>query len=338
MGVPVLAALAATVLVRVLQLFHPSEARVAGERVRAAELRAPREWVGPVTVELKRAHFRREFPGRLRVRASRARELIFVAEVDLEEYVAAVVAAEMEGHADADGALRAQAVLARTFALGARASGRHAREGYDLCDTTHCQVWKGALPSVKAGPDADAAAAPFRDAAEATRGLVLLWRGAPAEVYYHAHCGGRTADPADLWPGHERLPYLAAKDDPHPPGDDASWTFSAPAAEVRAALGGVNILSVPSRDGRVPERIRLALGRRYGWSRIPSGRFTAAPDGARIVLRGTGSGHGAGLCQSGAVRMSRAGAPFRDILRFYFPGSEIGPFEPVSTSPRNRSR
>lgn len=294
------AILAATVLVRVLELFHPAEAVVNGERLRAASLSGPRVVDAPAVVELPARAFRREFPARLHVRAA-GRELVLVAEVDLEDYVAGVVASEMRAHRDAPEALRAQAVAARTYALAG--SGRHEEEGYDLCDTTHCQHFTGAAETA------------FRDAAQATRGEALRWDGAPAHVYYHAHCGGRTADPADLWPGHARLPYLAAKDDPHHAAGDSAWTFSAPAAEL------ADILSI--QTARAPERVRLALGRRYGWSRVPGGLFSASRDGDRIVLRGRGAGHGAGLCQAGAVNMARAGAGYREVLSFYFPGTAV---------------
>jgi stage II sporulation protein D len=52
-------------------------------------------------------------------------------------------------------------------------------------------------------------------------------------------------------------------------------------------------------------------------------RFTAEITGDMLVLHGHGYGHGVGMCQLGAMRMSKAGANYRDILSHYFPGTEI---------------
>ena len=92
----------------------------------------------------------------------------------LEEYVARVVAGEGQPRA-ADAAQQALAIAVRTFALANRA--RHRSEGFDLCDTTHCQVLRPATPA-------------STRAALATAGKVLVDRGEPAPVFYSAWCGG----------------------------------------------------------------------------------------------------------------------------------------------------
>jgi SpoIID/LytB domain protein len=42
-----------------------------------------------------------------------------------------------------------------------------------------------------------------------------------------------------------------------------------------------------------------------------------------VVLRGAGFGHGAGMCQQGAIGMAEAGAGYADILRHYYAGAEV---------------
>ena len=64
-----------------------------------------------------------------------------VTTVPLEVYVARVLVGEAEPNAP-DGGLQALAIAARTFTMVN--IGRHSREGFDLCDTTHCQVWRAA--------------------------------------------------------------------------------------------------------------------------------------------------------------------------------------------------
>ena len=59
--------------------------------------------------------------------------------LNLDDYLAQVLAGEGQPRAG-DAAQQALAITARTFALANR--NRHRSEGYDLCDTTHCQVLK----------------------------------------------------------------------------------------------------------------------------------------------------------------------------------------------------
>lgn len=109
--------------------------------------------------------------------------------VALEDYVAGVVPYEI-GASSPYEALRAQAVVARTEALGGL--GRHSSQGFDLCATTHCQVYKGA--------GAELANPMVRQAVDSTSGEVIFYGDVPAKAAnYHACCGGFTESPGDLW-------------------------------------------------------------------------------------------------------------------------------------------
>jgi hypothetical protein len=123
----------------------------------------------------------RRFHGRFDVTAADD-ELVPAVSMDLETAVASVVAAEQIVSAPLE-ALKAQAVAARSFFV---AAGRRHR-GFDFCDTTHCQF-------LREPPAVDHPAA---QAATATAGLVLAFRGAPIEAFYSASCGGRTRTLAD---------------------------------------------------------------------------------------------------------------------------------------------
>jgi SpoIID/LytB domain protein len=116
-------------------------------------------------------------------------------EMSLEEYVRHVVPAEMPSSFHPQ-ALRAQAIIARTFALCKL--GRHADDGADLCDDIHCQAY---FPTEKLTKAADAAVA-------ATSGIVLLYGKTLAEPYYHACSGGATDDAGLVWGPEYAKPYL----------------------------------------------------------------------------------------------------------------------------------
>ena len=108
-----------------------------------------------------------------------------VESIALDDYIGQVLAGEGQPKAG-DAAQQALAITARTFALANR--NRHRREGFDLCDTTHCQVTRPATATT-------------RRAAESTSGRVLLHQGQPAFVFYSAWCGGRTELASQVWPG-----------------------------------------------------------------------------------------------------------------------------------------
>src|SRR5688572_27013444 len=108
-----------------------------------------------------------------------------VTAIPLEVYVARVLAGEGELNAP-DAARQALTVAIRTYALVN--DGRHAREGFDLCDGTHCQV-----------PRASVAAT--RRVALATAGRILTYNRSPAQLFYSASCGGYSESAAQVWPG-----------------------------------------------------------------------------------------------------------------------------------------
>lgn len=123
---------------------------------------------------------------------------------------------------------------------------------------------------------------------------------------------------------------------------EAARAAGAPVGIVRAlrveghsASGRVAALAVATDGGRYVVRsndIRYVL-RTAGGDLLPSTYFSAdaALDGdgrvSRLTLRGSGNGHGVGMCQWGAIGRARAGQDFRTILRTYYPGTSVEPAE-----------
>ncbi len=245
--------------------------------------------------------------------------------MDIEEYVAAALAGEAGGFKSIE-ALKAMSVSARTFA---RANlGRHRANGFDLCETTHCQDLR--VRSVTAR---------HRAAAEATQGLVLWYSGKPARIFYTEHCGGHTENAGVVWPGAAR-PYLRGiQDDFCLSAGRQNWTAVYPITALAGALGlpSIDAIDIGRRTatGRVAslmlngrpydaERFYLLGGRALGWDKLRSKLFSCQVRGHEIVFSGWGRGHGVGLCQTGAEQRGLAGHGFRQILATYFPGTRIG--------------
>lgn len=136
---------------------------------------------------------RREFHGRLEVR-TKDTHLLAIVRMDRENAVASIVAAESPPAAPLE-ARKAQAVVARSFLIAARS--RH--EGFDFCDTTHCQFLREAPPSGSLAAKA----------AEETRDLVLAYQGRTIAALYSANCGGRTRTLEEAGWNAEAYPYFA---------------------------------------------------------------------------------------------------------------------------------
>ena len=214
----------------------------------------------------------------IRVGTPRADGTYAVRSLPLEDYVARVLAGEAAPRTPT-AALEALAITARTFAFANHR--RHARDGFDLCDTTHCQVLRDAYAATLA-------------AAEATTGQVLAWHGAPASVFYTAGCGGRTERPSAVWRGAADPPYLPSRRD-RGCGGDPKWVSEIPQRDLQRALasagyrGALRKLKIRDRvdsgrvgvltlEGLTPDRIsgqdfRMAIGRTLGWQVVKSTAF-----------------------------------------------------------------
>ena len=264
--------------------------------------------------------------------------------VALEDYVRDVVVGEISV-AVGDAALArpvygVQAIVARTYALAVR--GRHADEGFDLCSTTHCQVYaRGQWRRSRWAAQVDEA---VRD----TAGQYLSAAGRPIEAVFHAHCGGHTSAAAEVWRSRGAA-YLQPVPDPYCVREQpAAWTTAhaldlvrtALEARTRTSVGGrLDGVQVLRRDagGRVMEVVltgprspvvtgedfRLALLAAAGARSLRSARFEVRREGGQLVFSGRGSGHGVGLCQVGLIGRLRAGQTPLQILRAYYTGVDV---------------
>jgi stage II sporulation protein D len=247
-----------------------------------------------------------EFPLDVAVAGGRLR---FTLTMPREEYVIGVLAGESSVFRSHE-SLKAMAVTARTYAL--HFAPRHAADGFDFCDTTHCQDLRLAARSAR-----------LRQAVEDTEGEVLWYGGKPAAAYYSRHCGGVTEAGGE--------PYLPS----HPDSwcGASLWHTVLTSADLRkVGLVPPIVILERSSTGRVV-RLRAGprlltidaflglIGENLGWNQLRSSWFDVMPSGA---VDGRGSGHGIGLCQTGAAAQGNAGRSYRDILAFYFPGTKVG--------------
>jgi stage II sporulation protein D len=275
--------------------------------------------------------------------------LQLINELPEEDYLTGTVAQEARGaHFEHPEMLKVQAVLARTLL---RHGSRHASEGFELCDLTHCEVFRGA----------DGESEVARAAVRATSGEVLVVGtgaeagGSIAEVYFTAACGGATADADDIWPSLEgegigegthshlhSVPCAACQR-----AGGYPWQATIALADIERAVGrtvgargrltGLRVLDrgagghvrkvLLEGDGRVlsGETLRILLGRAAGWNQVRSARFEITMIGSgpqrQVRFSGQGQGHGVGVCQAGAAALARKGVDYHSILERYVPGT-----------------
>jgi stage II sporulation protein D len=283
----------------------------------------------------------------------------------LERYLCGVVPNEIGRNRKRNEieAVRAQAVLARTYAVNKILLPL--TRLFDVYADTRDQVFGGLL-----GEDALCT-----QAVEDTRGIVLERDGALADSYYHSTCGGHTEAPAHVWRHGATLPQRAGVSDREgkrsycrispsfrwsefytrtqleellrtflPSADDTPAQEDIPTGQwylldinilKRAPSGRVQTIQIVMGN-RMHQRSYYVHGDRIRWGiRRPDGAALRSTlfdvylkrDAKRwitqIRIDGGGNGHGVGLCQWGAIGRARAGHTFRSILEYYYPGSGL---------------
>ncbi|MFA5577849.1 MAG: SpoIID/LytB domain-containing protein [Tissierellaceae bacterium] len=125
-------------------------------------------------------------------------ELIVVNHLGLQHYLYGVLPREMSYSSPME-ALKAQAVASRSFSMSN--INKHIGEGYNLCDTTHCQVYGGY----------EFERQETNQAVDETEGIYIYYEGQVIEAIYHASSSGYTEDSENVWGG--RVPYLSSVED-----------------------------------------------------------------------------------------------------------------------------
>lgn len=261
-----------------------------------------------------------------------------VERVDVETYVEGVLAGEMKNDWPLE-ALKAQAILARTFVLKFLADKQSKYEGADIStDIEEAQAY-----------DASAVNDRIRQAVSETEGLVLSAGGELPYAWFHAHSGGLTAlareglgwdkyEPpyTQIVPGNEPESATGEKD-AQMLREAQHWQASFPYEEVEAACEtlGVDVTLTDGAKLTIEERgdsgraVRLGLNGQtvdasdlriaLGSTKMRSTLITSlrAQEG-KLVMAGTGYGHGVGMSQWGAYGMAQAGNTAEEIVTYYF--------------------
>lgn len=272
--------------------------------------------------------------------------------MNIEEYIVGVVAAEMPASFSPE-ALKAQAVAARTYALGravekyGSSQGNHF--GAHVCtNPAHCQAWipKELYQTWYPKSDVDKNWAKVEQAVYETSGLILTYDGEIINPLYHANSGGITEDVQEVWSSVSNVPYLQSV---FSEGESDYSSFEKKVAfkgdEIREKLMKVYpdivFMGAISEDMEVvqytySQRVKEI---RVGSITVPGTKFREIFSLAStqmeikfleddvIEITTYGFGHGVGMSQCGANELAQKGKDFDYILKYYYTGVEI---EPIS--------
>lgn len=246
----------------------------------------------------------------------------------IESYVAGVLAGEMENDWPLE-ALKAQAVLARTFVLKFAAEKESRYAGADIStDISEAQAYNEAKVNDR-----------IEQAIGETQGIVMAYGQELPYAWFHAHSGGTTALAREgLGYQKDEPPYtqvVKGQESPEAPDDAKAWEaafgkdeFLAACRKAGAEVNSVSSLSIGDygESGRAltllvddtavsaPE-LRMALGS----AKMRSTLLTSLKiDGSQVRMAGKGYGHGVGMPQWGAYGLAQAGKRYDEIVAAYF--------------------
>ncbi|MDR5659180.1 SpoIID/LytB domain-containing protein [Serpentinicella sp. ANB-PHB4] len=251
-----------------------------------------------------------------------------IREMAFEEYLNGVLAAEMNNDFPLE-ALKAQAILARTYAMGFIADGKSKHEGAHIStDIEEAQAWKEEEVNER-----------IEQAVQESRGMVAVYDNQYINAWFHAHAGGQTATAQEgLDYDEEEPPYVhvvESPDSPEAPEEDANWTETFSKDEIIAAVqelgeevgdfstievietgpsGRATMIQIGEAEVSAPG-FRIAIGS----TRMKSTFIeNVAVEGDQVSISGTGYGHGVGMSQWGAYQLAEEGSVGEEIVKHYF--------------------
>ncbi len=273
----------------------------------------------------------KSYPGNIQIIREKSGKLIAVEEAKLEEYLNGVLPHEMWAKWPLE-ALKAQAVVSRTYALFKELTKKH--EDYALSSDVLGQVYGGSSLSTR----------PTRMAVQLTQGEVLTYKGKLFPAYFHSTCGGQTTRADYIWPIRKHPALMGVKCPYCVNSKHYRWESSLKPDEIKTILrkkgwmvGDIKKI-IPQKIDKSGRAREILIKHSLGETSLPANDFRLIVGGSnikslkdlevselpdRIVFKGLGWGHGAGLCQWGAKTMAAQGRSYKEILEFYYPGSKI---------------
>ena len=265
-----------------------------------------------------------------------------IEELPIDTYLYNVVSSEMPANFELE-ALKAQAVVARTYTIYQISHSQGKHEGADICDDSSCcQAWISKEDRFNSWEESirESNWNKIVDAVDSTSGKIITYNGAPIDAFFHSNSGGKTEIPVNVWGGSE-FPYLQSVEtageegyeqysseitiskndllsklkEKHP---DVLIDFTQPdAIKILEYTDGGRVKTIKFGNTEISGvEARTILG-------LKSANFEVQIDNDIVNFSVKGYGHGVGLSQTGSDSMAKNGSNFEEIIKHFYTGVEI---------------
>ena len=265
-----------------------------------------------------------------------------IQEIDLDEYLYGVVSAEMPASFEEE-ALKAQAVVARTYTIYkiVNNDGKHGEA--DICDDSSCcQAWISKEDRFARWEEKEQETnwKKIVNAVNSTQGKIITYEGKPINAFFHSNSGGATEAPIDVWGG-SGYPYLQSVSTS---GEDAYSQYSSEATftkdefikKIKEVHSDFEIdfdkddcIKVEEyTEGNRVKTIKIGNLELSGVEvrtifGLRSANFKVTISDDEIKFEVIGYGHGVGMSQTGADSLAKEGYSYEDIIHHYYTDVKI---------------
>lgn len=263
-----------------------------------------------------------------------------IEDLSLDNYLYGVVAAEMPASYELE-ALKAQAVVARTYTIYKIVNGSK-HENADICDNPSCcQAWisKENRFNRWENEDKEANWQKIVLAVDSTAGNYITYNGEPINALFHSNSGGKTELPINVWGGD--YPYLVSVETS---GEEGYSTYNSEVVfskdelikkvlekypDFKINFGDSSCIQIIdyTESGRVKTikigNINISGVEARNIFGLKSAKFDCRLEGETIKFSVIGYGHGVGLSQSGSDSLAKQGLDYKSIIKHYYKNVEI---------------
>ena len=265
-----------------------------------------------------------------------------IAELPIDEYLYGVVSGEMPATYEME-ALKAQAIVARTYTLYQIMNSKGKHQDSDICDNSNCcQAWISKEDRLNRW-DEDVRNSNWdkiTNAVDSTQGKIITYNNAPIDAFFHSNSGGITETATNVWGG-SNFPYLKIVETA---GEDGYEQYSSEVElskdelinklkekhpEIQINFEEENWIEIKeyTDSGRVKTikfgNIEIAGTEARTLFGLKSTNFSFEINENTVKFKVIGYGHGVGMSQTGADSMAKNGSTAEDIIKHFYDGIEI---------------
>lgn len=259
-----------------------------------------------------------------------------IIELSLDDYIKGVLIGEVPITYEKE-ALKAQAIVARTYTLYKLKNNPSVHENADMCDDINCcQAYKTKEYAFASWDDSEEMEKwqKLESAVNETKNMIITYDGEIIEAFFHAHSGGKTENVKYVWSGVE-IPYLQSVE------SNESYAYTDTKTFTKTEFKELIKNDIPNYDektskieildytgsGRV-DNLKIAdtnikATKLRSLLKIKSTNFRIEEKENEIIFYTVGYGHGVGMSQEGANQMALNGKSAEEIIKHYYVGTNV---------------